>query len=175
MLHLLNRTTTLASLLVGACLIFVGTAALADDLPLPAGKTILVISGAITATNKDGSAEFDRAMLESLGAVAITTITPWYDAPVTFEGISLDALMKRVGADGEKVTAVALNDYSTEIPLSDFAEHGAVLALKRDGEYMTVRDKGPLFIVYPYDSDRQLQSQTYYNRSAWQLAKLVVE
>jgi hypothetical protein len=40
---------------------------------------------------------------------------------------------------------------------------------------MAVRDKGPLFIIYPYDSDPQLQNQTYYTRSAWQVAKLIVE
>jgi hypothetical protein len=38
-----------------------------------------------------------------------------------------------------------------------------------------VRDKGPLFIVYPYDSKPELKSQTYYGRSAWQLAKLIIE
>jgi hypothetical protein len=38
-----------------------------------------------------------------------------------------------------------------------------------------VRDKGPLFIVYPYDSDPQLATQTFYGRSAWQLAKLIVK
>jgi len=40
---------------------------------------------------------------------------------------------------------------------------------------MQVRDKGPLFIIYPYDSMQELQSQTYYTRSAWQVAKLIVE
>ncbi|MCC2664519.1 MAG: oxidoreductase, partial [Geminicoccaceae bacterium] len=42
-----------------------------------------------------------------------------------------------------------------------------ILALKRDGAYMPVRDKGPLFIVYPYDSSPELKHQNYYSRSAW--------
>ncbi|MDB5526623.1 MAG: oxidoreductase [Rhizobium sp.] len=150
-------------------------AAAAGGLALPTGKVILTISGNITKTNKGEVAQFDRAMLESLGLVSFKTKTPWYDAPVTFEGISLDSLMKSIGAHGKKVTALALNDYNTEIPMSDFAEHGAILALKRDGEYMPVRDKGPLFIVYPYDSDEALQTDLYYGRSAWQLAKLIIE
>ena len=66
-----------------------------------------------------------------------------------FEGVSLDKLMKAVGANGERVVAVALNDYSSEIPIEDFAKYKTILALKRDGEYMPVRDKGPLFVVYP--------------------------
>ena len=43
-----------------------------------------------------------------------------------------------------------------------------------DGAYMPVRDKGPLFIVYPYDSDPALKHQVYYSRSAWQVARMVV-
>jgi len=59
--------------------------------------------------------------------------------------------------------------------MEDFKKFNVILAMKRDGNYMPVRDKGPLFIIYPYDSDPQLQSQTYYTRSAWQVAKLIVE
>ena len=68
-----------------------------------------------------------------------------------------------------------MNDYTTEIQMEDFTKHHAILALKRNGEYMPVRDKGPLFVVYPYDSDPELKSQTYYSRSAWQVARLVVK
>ena len=153
---------------------FVGNAK-AGPLARPEGKTILTVSGKIENGNAKDGAQFDRAMLEALGMETIKTSTPWYDGVVTFEGVRLDALMKLVGAKGTTVRAIALNDYATTIPIEDFGRFGVLLALKRDGTYMTVRDKGPLFIVYPYDSDPQLQSQTYYGRSAWQLARLVVE
>jgi hypothetical protein len=39
---------------------------------------------------------------------------------------------------------------------------------------MPVRDKGPLFVIYPYDSRPELKSQLYYGRSAWQVSKLVI-
>jgi hypothetical protein len=58
--------------------------------------------------------------------------------------------------------------------MSDFARYNVLLALKRDGEYMPVRDKGPLFIVYPFDSNPDLRHQRFYSRSAWQLARIVV-
>jgi hypothetical protein len=38
-----------------------------------------------------------------------------------------------------------------------------------------VRTKGPLFIVYPYDSLPELNTPLYKERSAWQLKELVVE
>ena len=60
--------------------------------------------------------------------------------------------MKQVEATGRRVSVVALNDYASEIPVEDFSKYKVILALKRNGEYMPVRDKGPLFIVYPYDA-----------------------
>lgn len=149
--------------------------ATAEPLSKPRAKPVLVISGAIQNTNNGNVAEFDREMLEAVGMQKIQTTSPWYDKRTNFEGVSLDKLMTLVGAQGTKITAIALNDYTTGLPISDFKEFNVILALKRDGHYMPVRDKGPLFIIYPYDSDPQLQSQTYYTRSAWQVAKIIVE
>lgn len=155
---------------------FIGThAAGAGSLPAPAEKPILTISGQISETNTAGAAQFDRPMLEALGMVTVETTTPWYEGSARFEGVPLAKLMKQVGASGQSAAVVALNDYTTEIPLEDFAKYNVILALKRNGEYMPVRDKGPLFVVYPFDSHPELKNQTYYGRSAWQVAKIVVK
>ena len=163
---------------LGAMAVGIGPAvaqpAAGGPLPQPAGRVILAVSGKISITNDGDSAKFDRPMLEELGMVSFTTVTPWYDGPVTFEGVPMTRLLQRLGGQGEMVQAVALNDYSTEIPVADFARWGVVLALKRDGTYLSIRDKGPLFIVYPYDTNAELRSPRYYGRSAWQVARLVV-
>lgn len=159
--------------LILTCMMVSG--AVAGSLAKPEGKPILVISGAIENKNNGDTAEFDRDMLVAMGMQVIETANPWYNGRTRFEGVSLDKLMETVGAKGTTVTAVALNDYVTKIPLEDFKKFKVILAMKRDGSFITVREKGPLFIIYPYDSDPQLQSQTYYTRSAWQVAKLIVE
>ncbi len=144
-------------------------------LVMPTGKKVLTITGRITNTNDGDAAVFDRPMLEALGLNQFETTTPWYSGPVRFEGVRMQRLMQAVGASGESVTAVALNDYTTELPIADFERYGVLLAMKRDGNDMSVRDKGPLFIVYPYDSKPELKAQQFYARSAWQVAKLVVK
>ena len=159
--------------LVLSCIMISGAAA--DQLAKPANKPILVISGAIENTNNGDTAEFDREMLTATGLQTIETANPWYSGRTRFEGVSLDKLMTMVGAKGTTVTAIALNDYVTTIPLDDFKKFNVILAMKRDGNVMTVREKGPLFVIYPYDSDPELQSQIYYTRSAWQVAKLIIE
>jgi hypothetical protein len=169
MKNISRRSFTLASLgLVAAA------PALSAELGSAPERPILVVGGRVSTHNDGDLAKFDRSMLEALGMRSFRTKTPWYSEPVVFEGIPMRTLLREVGASGTRVTATALNDYTTDIPLADFDQFNVLLALKRDGNYMPVRDKGPLFIVYPYDTDARLQSQTYYGRSAWQVCKLVV-
>jgi hypothetical protein len=146
----------------------------AATIDAPKQAPILTVSGRIKITNGDGTARFDRAMLEGIGLQRIDTTTPWHKGTVRFEGVPLARLMQLVGAEGDRVSVVALNDYSSEIPIEDFAKYGVILALKRDGEYMPVRDKGPLFVIYPYDSSPELKHQKFYSRSVWQVAKIIV-
>jgi len=144
-------------------------------LSKPSDKPILTISGKISITNAGETAVFDRAMLEGLGMKKFTTHTKWDNDAVTFEGPLMSDLMAAVGASGDTAQAIALNDYHTDIPIADFLQYKPILALKRDGTYMSVREKGPLFVVYDYDSDPELKQQKYYGRSAWQVAQFVIK
>jgi hypothetical protein len=157
-------------------LVFAGEAGAAGTQPPPTteGKPILTISGKIEPPAGGTVIQFDRASFEALGMVTIETKTPWYPGPVKFEGVPLEKLMSIAGANGKAVTAVALNDYSSDIPIDDFNKYHPILAIKRNGEYMPVSDKGPLFIIYPFDSNSELQSQQFYSRAVWQVAKLIV-
>lgn len=151
------------------------TSAYAEKLPAPTGKPVLTISGKIGNMNVGDKAVFDLAMLEKLGMKTIETTTPWYTGKVRFDGIPLNKLMDLVGAKGTSARVLALNDYTTIIPIDDFYKCPVIMALKMNGQYMRIRDKGPLFIVYPYDTSAELQNQIYYSRSAWQVSKMIIE
>lgn len=153
----------------------VSTQIWAGELSKPTGKVLLTVSGNIENTNEDGKATFDTASLEKLGMVSFQTTSPWYNGRTTFTGIPLQKLMDFVGAKGTVVKVTALNDYTTVIPLNDFKKYNVILALKINGKYMQIRDKGPLFIVYPYDSISELNNQIYYSRSAWQVSRMDIE
>jgi hypothetical protein len=91
-----------------------------------------------------------------------------------FSGPLLRDVLAAVGARGKLLKAVALNDYKTDIPFDDVSRFNVILATLMNDKPMPVREKGPLFIVYPYDSQEELRSELYYNRSAWQLKSLQV-
>jgi hypothetical protein len=152
-----------------------GTAgAEADSLPAPKGEVILTLSGPITDTNGPGVASFDMDMLDALPQHTIVTTTPWYKTAVEFKGPLLQDVLARVGARGHAVMAHAVNDYDVEIPAED-AGKGLVLATRRDGKLMPLSDKGPIFVMYPFDSDPDLKKQVYFSRCIWELEALKVE
>ncbi|WP_369819490.1 molybdopterin-dependent oxidoreductase [Acidovorax sp. Root217] len=113
-------------------------------------------------------------MLEKLPQKSFTTQTPWYPQPVTFTGPLLRDVLAAAGAKGSKITAVALNDYKTEIPFDDATRHDVIVARLMNDRSMPIREKGPLFIVFPFDTKAELRTELYYNRSAWQLSTLQI-
>ncbi len=139
------------------------------------GKVVLTVSGKIGAKNTDQAAHFDMAMLEAMPQKTFTTRTPWDRQPIKFSGPLLRDVLAAAKANGTLLKAVATNDYSTTIPISDAKDFDMVLATRMNGQPIPPRTKGPLFIVYPYDSQPALQAPIYKDRSAWQLKQLVVE
>ncbi|MDK3020152.1 oxidoreductase [Pseudodonghicola flavimaris] len=147
----------------------------AQDLAPPQGEVLLTINGAISMHNDAEAARFDRAMLETLETVTIETSTIWTEGVQSFTGVPLVALMQAVGARGDSLRATAINDYAIEIPRSDWVEGGPIVAYLNNGKPMSVREKGPLWVIYPYDTNPKYQGEVIYSRSIWQLDRITVE
>ncbi|WP_245541151.1 hypothetical protein [Yoonia vestfoldensis] len=155
--------------------LLIASVAQADGLRSPEGDVVLTVSGNITHTNGDGVARFDRAMLQDLQQATITAATPWFDATHDFSGPLGLAVLEAVGAQGGTLRVVALNDYAATVPAADLRDLGAVLATHLDGQMMSVRDKGPLFLIYPFDDNPDLFDEVYFGRSVWQIARIEVQ
>lgn len=144
-------------------------------LESPKGKVVLTITGKVGKPNMGDHAAFDMAMLEKLPQRSFTTNTPWYAEPKKFTGPYVRDVLAAAGAKGSTLRAIALNDYKVDIPAEDMDKFGVVLAVKMDDKPMPVRDKGPLFIIYPFDSHAELRSEKYFSRCAWQLKAIDVQ
>src|SRR5262249_17046669 len=134
------------------------------------GPVILVVRGAIAHLNSGTSARFDLAMLEALPKTSVTTETAWTNGQQTFEGVSLAELMHFVGAAHRPLTTYALNDYRVQIPAADVKDSGAIIAYRQNGQYMSIADKGPLWIIYP----NSLDSKDVQSKMIWQLKAIEV-
>jgi hypothetical protein len=164
--------TRLGALLLLALGILVASASAEAGLATPKGTVILRVLGEIEHTNQGDAALFDRDMIEALGMETLVTETPWTEGEVTFEGVQAKRLLEVLGAHGDHVLARALNDYTVEIPADDLEVRDLFLALKMDGRYLRVRDKGPIWVIYPFSGRPELNTPVYHNRAIWQLEQL---
>jgi hypothetical protein len=139
------------------------------------GKIILTISGKVAEKNSPSAAVFDLAMLQQLPQQTFTTMTPWDKQPIKFTGPLLREVLAAAKASGVTIKAAALNDYQTSIPFSDAEKFDVIIAHQMNGQPIPVKTKGPLFIVYPFDSKAELRAAAYYERSAWQLKSMTIE
>jgi hypothetical protein len=150
-----------------------GSPAMAE-LATPKGEVILTIDGAITQTNSPEGATFDLEMLRAMPASGFDTSSTWTEGTNRYDGVPLKALLDAVGATGGTITATALNNYSVQIPVDAIEDTVPIVAYHIDGETFSRRDKGPLWIVFPYDAGPAYQTELVYGWSIWQLAGLTI-
>ncbi|WP_342069005.1 oxidoreductase [Yoonia algicola] len=148
--------------------------AMAQQIEAPSGDVVLTVSGALSMTNDGDQLLLDLDMLMALPATTFETSTIWTEGVHQFKGVSLADFAASVGAEAGLFLATAINDYTVEIPFSDAVTGGPIIAYLMDGEAMSVRDKGPLWVIYPYDSNSLYRSEVVYSRSIWQLDRVEI-
>lgn len=169
----MKKCNVLALIVLG---MFAFSSVQAQTLPTPKGKVILTVMGNIKNTNTtEKTAQFDREMLMNLEVVELNTKTPWSEGVDVYRGPLLRSLMSTVGASEGMLSITALNDYSASVPSADGNEYNLILAMDMNGEPMTIRKKGPLFLLYPFDENPSLNNEIIHNRSVWQIKSITVE
>jgi len=130
------------------------------------GRTELTSGGPVSLTID----EFEALAPPTI----IKTSTPWH-AVTTFSGVSGVDFIRVTGATGQTIVARAANEYQTRIPLSDLTDLGVLFVTRMNGKRISLREKGPVFIIYPFDQNPEVKSEIYYGRSIWQLVEMRIE
>lgn len=177
----MNRISA-GSLFFGVLLsVFVAMPGLAQQaircpVPEPAGPVLLdviVLAGEAGQSDKHHF-QLDRSMLEALPEDGIETTTIWTFGLQRFRGARLYSLLQCLGVEDGLLTLSAKNEYLIEIPVDEVRPDGALIAYERNGAPMPTREKGPLWLVYPYDSDPAFRTETIYAQSIWQLDRIEI-
>lgn len=105
----------------------------------------------------------------------MTTSTPWNREPARFEGVLVGDLVDRFAPGANTLEMTALNDYKVILDVGDLRKYRALLVSRIDGKPMRVRDKGPLWLVYPYDEYTEVRTAEYVSRMIWQLKEIVAK
>ena len=157
--------------LLALILLTAGMSGLGHSEPFgpPKGAVVLTVTGQIAAKNTETGLALDAEQLATLPQTSFTTTTTWTDGPQTFQGVLLKDLIAALGATGSTISLRAANDYSIIMPMADVKEDGPMLAYLMNGKPMSLRDKGPIWMVYPYDLNEAFRTEETYSRSIWQL------
>jgi hypothetical protein len=91
-----------------------------------------------------------------------------------FSGPLIRNVLDKFNFVGDTVRLEALNGYIIDVPLSDFRRFDAIFAHSMSGLRLSVRHFGPVWVVYPRDSIKELQDIRYDMRWVWQLRTVVV-
>lgn len=137
----------------------------------------LTISGRIgkTTNKSDNSYQMSEEEFLALPVSTVTTSTPWTPKS-DFVGPLLGKILEEVQAKGSKLRLVALDDFSAEVDSDNLGKYGTILATSKDGVRLTVRDFGPIFVMFPRDSfKKELDTPIGASQMVWQLCGIEVE
>lgn len=141
----------------------------------PAGEPIFWVSGNITESNAEVGVEFDQSMIDNMVQHTVNTNNHVVEQVVEYRGPAISDILRSVGAKGESVKVIAWDDYVVTIPISDINKYQVILATHEAGKRMTIDDKGPLFVVFPFSNYAELRNDFFYSLSVWQVREFIVE
>lgn len=169
-----SKSNAILALALSVLLPLTTAATAGGVMDTPSNDVILTVSGTIDITNVDGTAQLDMDMLKALPAQSISTSTIWTDGVLMFTGVPIALLLEELGASGNTLRASAINDYTIEIPIDSLEKDFPILAYEMNGEPMHRREKGPLWVIYPFDSAEKFRTSQIFSRSIWQLDRIEI-
>ncbi len=140
-------------------------------------SAVVAESGSVVLRVQSGDAlqEYSLADLREMPVMDFETTTIWTEGLQHFVGVPLAELIDRSGVTSGTIRAHAVNEYAVEIDLDEITANAPMVAYERNGTMMSLRDKGPLWIVYPYDFATEYRTEKVYTQSIWQLHRLSVQ
>ena len=112
--------------------------------------------------------------LDALDQIEFTTNTIWLSGETHFSGVSLKALLRQFVIKGNKIEMTALDGYAVSMPIADLEDNAPIISTRLNGKIIPIRENGPYWIVFPYDSDKKYQTEINFARSIWQLKHIRV-
>lgn len=179
-----------ASALAAAWMMAITCQVAADELSPAEGPVVLTIAGNIDNTNRpsfdefkdpfinyherpfEKAAEFDLPMLEALGMHEIEVNYEGWPAPVRLAGPRLNDVLDAVGAEPEAMVVLALDGFAVDFTDEDLNSEDWIVAIKQDGDYMSLGQRGPAWVVFDPGEDKAITAE---EEGTWPWAAFFIE
>lgn len=138
--------------------------------------TSLQAAPTLTISNSDQELILDRTELEAFPQTRIVTTSPYYDGTAEFTGPSLSRVLESFELSGDtRIILRALNDYRVDGNLKELLAMDPVVATRMDSEPMSVRDRGPFWLMLPLSDRPELDEQEFHRFMIWQLEAISLD
>ncbi|GAL32085.1 hypothetical protein JCM19240_5516 [Vibrio maritimus] len=142
-----------------ALLWFFSTPLLAADLTLRSGGVVVK--------------KYSDTDLSSMPKATIDTELPWLEGMNQFTGVKLEELFTQANTPlPELITFIALNDYKVSIRQEDIKQYQPIIANRKNGKRMSIRDKGPYWVIFPLSQYPEIDNTNYHSMMIWQLKEV---
>jgi hypothetical protein len=155
----------LAKTLCAAVVLCESTVAYAQD-------TLLTVRDTVTQAEIHLS---DRD-LSALKQQKILTSSPWTTGVNTFTGPSLKEVVELWGTleNVAEIHLMSFDNYQIDIPKDLVDDTQPIVASRFNGQAYSLRQKGPLWIMFPFDESDDMQTGLYQSRAVWHLTTIEI-
>lgn len=131
-----------------------GEASKVQQIPKPAGKVVLAVKGVASGNSGAHLTKLDLRTIKSLPSVTLRVDEPFVKTKMSFTGVRLSELLAVTGVprSSGRIYMHALDDYHVTFSRQDLVSSGALLATSADGAAMSLKEGGPIRVVFPGDS-----------------------
>ncbi len=120
-----------------------------------------------------GEVSYDQSSLEALGAMRMSTITPWREDMADFDGVLLEDVLSANGlSDANRIRVTAENGYATEIESAIWKNFPVLLATRVNGRAHSRRARGPIQFVLPMSTSPEVGGDGFLRSWVWMAARI---
>lgn len=133
---------------------------------------VLTVYGNININEHNYShLDFTLSELQTLTQANITTAHPWSTEPRHYHGVDMNTLLDSL-FNQQKILSLqleALNDFSIAVNWEQISSYSPILAWQENKRVISRRNKGPLWLILPFDQVPKVQQADFLHFMVWQL------
>jgi len=135
-----------------------------------ASEVILTVRSSIG----DNDVTFTREALMDLPQTSFETATIWSEGVNKYSGPLLADVLAAAEMPEGNLQLIAINDYNVNFPMDRVQDDAPIIALEINDQPFSVREKGPLWVMFPFDENTKFKTEDTFALSVWQLAQIEV-
>lgn len=147
---------------------------LVDVKPMILKADTLLSIQAIANSGCDNAIQLNDDKLSALPQQEFVTHHSWSDKAESFKGPLLSDVLNTTCSNTKKIKLTALNDYAVDMDFSKLEKYQPIVAMSVNGKRLSIREKGPLWIMVPLDKYKDIEERSMDGIMIWQLSDIKI-